>query len=160
MGLADCTVTAQLLIRADASTIYDFLADPANHSVIDGSDTVAGQPDGPSRLAVGDRFTMGMQRGVARYRTVNIVAEAEPGRAIAWRTVGQWRGRTVFGGHVWGYELRPYERSAEPATVVRHTFDWSAVRPTRLMMELPQIPQRVARTLPLSLERLERAVTE
>lgn len=166
MSHVDRTVTAQLLIRAEASTIYDFLVDPANHTVLDGSGMVTGQPRGSSRLTVGNRFTMGMQQGPARYRSVNIVVEADPGRAIAWQTVGEWRGRRFVGGQVWRYDLRPYAPDDDDApgelnsaTVVRHTFDWSAALLPRVTIELPRFPQRWARSMPLSLERLATAVT-
>ena len=160
MGLADRTVTAQLLIKADAATIYDLLADPANHASLDGSGMLAGRPRGSSRLTVGDRFTMGMRQGPARYRSVNTVVEADPGRAIAWQTVGEWRGRRFVGGQVWRYQLRPFDEG-DPGrgTVVRHTYDWSAAVLPRLTIEVPRFPQRMARTMPESLERLRRAVT-
>ena len=106
------SVSGSRVIAAPAQAIFDILADPAMHPVIDGSDTVrepttGGQP----RLALGSEFGMRM-RIVVPYRITNRVVECEEGRRIAW---------THFGGARWRYELEP----VEGGTRVTETYDWS-----------------------------------
>ena len=85
-------------IEAAPEAIFEVLATPALHSVIDGSDTVKGaQPSGPGRLALGAKFGMEMNVRVD-YKILNTVCEFEEGRRIAWRH---------FYGHVWRYLLEP-----------------------------------------------------
>ena len=85
-------------IEAAPEAIFEVLATPALHSVIDGSGTVKGaQPSGPGRLALGAKFGMEMNVRVD-YKILNSVCEFEEGRRIAWRH---------FYGHVWRYLLEP-----------------------------------------------------
>ena len=91
-------VSRSRFIAAAPEAIFEVLATPALHSVIDGSDTVKGaQPRGPERLGPGARFGMDMKIGVD-YKILNTVCEFEEGRRIAWRH---------FYGHVWRYLLEP-----------------------------------------------------
>ena len=54
-------VSRSRFIAAAPEAIFEVLASPALHSVIDGSDTVKGaQPRGPERLALGAKFGMEM----------------------------------------------------------------------------------------------------
>jgi hypothetical protein len=54
-------VSRQRFIAAGPEAIFEVLATPALHSIIDGSDTVkAAQPRGPERLSAGARFGMEM----------------------------------------------------------------------------------------------------
>lgn len=89
-------ITRARLMAAPAARIFEVLATPSLHAVIDGSDTVIGaQPDGPARLYPGARFGMEMALG-ARYRILNRVVEFEEGRRIGWRH---------FSRHIWRYTL-------------------------------------------------------
>jgi hypothetical protein len=91
-------VSRSRYIAAAPGAIFDVLATPALHSVIDGSGTVKGaQPRGPRRLYLGARFGMEMNMRV-NYKILNRVCEFEEGRRIAWRH---------FYGHVWRYLLEP-----------------------------------------------------
>jgi hypothetical protein len=138
-------------ITADRQAIFDVLADPAMHPVIDGSGAVEGvQEGGPERLAEGARFGMSMKLG-APYRILNTVVEFEEGRRIAWRH---------FHGHRWRYELEdlPATGGAPGGTRVTETFDWSGAR-SRLGVELLGWPRRNLRGMRATLERLEQVVT-
>ena len=53
------------VIPADAATIFDVLADPTQHSLIDGSGSVRQtRGDPPERRALGSTFGMRMHIGV------------------------------------------------------------------------------------------------
>lgn len=101
-------------IPAPASVIFDLLADPAQHHLIDGSGTVRGvQPGTPDRLSLGSTFRMRMKMGLP-YGITNTVVEFEENRRIAWRHVGH---------HVWRYRLDPV---GPDATEVTEEFDADA----------------------------------
>jgi uncharacterized protein YndB with AHSA1/START domain len=106
-------VSASRVVPASPQEIFDLLADPKQHHVIDGSGMVQGVVSGPDRLSLGARFGMSMRKGLP-YRITNKVVEFEEGRRIAWRHVGQ---------HRWRYELEP----VEGGTRVTETFDLSTV---------------------------------
>jgi hypothetical protein len=104
-------------ISAPAQVIFDLLADPRQHGVIDGSGSVRdAASNAPERLALGTRFGMSM-RVVVPYRMTNEVVEFEEGRRIGWRHGG---------GHIWRYLLDPVDEST---TVVTEEFDW---RPSKV----------------------------
>jgi hypothetical protein len=108
-------VSASRVIAASPAAIFDLLADPDQHHVIDGSDTVVAARSGnPPRLALGAKFGMDMKMGVP-YRITNEVVEFEEDRRIAWRH---------FGHHIWRYELE----AVEGGTKVVESFDWSKAR--------------------------------
>jgi uncharacterized protein YndB with AHSA1/START domain len=139
-------VSTSRVIAADRQRIFDVLADPAMHAVIDGSGTVVeAQDGGPARLEEGARFGMSMKVG-APYRILNTVVEFEEGSRIAWRH---------FHGHRWRYEL---EDAPEGGTRVTETFDWSGAR-TKLPLELAGIPKRNLRGMERTLEKLEDVIT-
>ena len=109
-------VSVERVIAATPDRIFDVLADPAQHPVIDGSGTVKHtRGETPARLSLGAKFGMSMKLGVP-YGITNTVVEFEDGRRIAWRH---------FGGHRWRYELEP----ADGGTRVRETYDWSTSDP-------------------------------
>lgn len=112
-----------IVIDAPAQAVFDVLADPAQHAVIDGSGSVRGQLSGPQRLSLGARFGMDM-RIVVPYRIRNTVVEFDEGRRIAWRHMN---------GHRWRYELTPLpEEDSGPGsgsrTEVVETFDGTTAR--------------------------------
>lgn len=103
------------LIPATPEQVFDLLAHPAMHEVIDGSDTVKGvQPNGPERLSAGASFGMDMKMK-ASYKIMNHVVEFEEGRRIAWRH---------FYGHIWRYILEP----AQGGTLVTEQWDARKMR--------------------------------
>jgi hypothetical protein len=113
-------VSRQRFIAAAPEAIFEVLASPALHSVIDGSDTVkAAQPLGPQRLAPGATFGMEMNV-LVDYKILNTVCEFEESRRIAWRH---------FYGHVWRYVLEPSTDAAGVAgTLVTEEWDARQVR--------------------------------
>jgi uncharacterized protein YndB with AHSA1/START domain len=134
------SISRSCVVHATPEKVFDVLADPTQHPLIDGSGTVkAAQPDGPKRLALGSTFGMVMKLG-APYKIENTVMEFEENRLIAWRH---------FGGHRWRYELEP----VEAGTNVTETFDWSTSK-SAFMLELVQAPKRNARSMEKTLERL------
>jgi uncharacterized protein YndB with AHSA1/START domain len=141
------SVSVERVINAPPEKIFDVLADPSEHPVIDGSGMVkdtSGQQ--PARLSLGAKFGMSMRLGVA-YAITNTVVEFEEGRRIAWRHIG---------GHRWRYELEP----VDGATRVRETYDWStAMLGTRLYIVMTGWPKRAERAMTQTLERLEARVT-
>ncbi|WP_232678479.1 SRPBCC family protein [Nocardioides sp. R-C-SC26] len=104
--------SASTTISAPSSTVFAILADPRQHSRIDGSGTVRGSISGPARLALGSEFGVDMQMG-AKYKITNRVVEFDEDRLIAWRHRGQ---------HRWRYELEPAD---DGGTRVTETWDLS-----------------------------------
>ncbi|GHH40076.1 SRPBCC family protein [Lentzea cavernae] len=126
-------------IPAPAERIFDLLARPAEHPVIDGSGSVrAPRPGGPDRLALGSTFGMDMKMGLA-YRIENTVVEFDENRLIAWRH---------FNGHRWRWRLTPLDGGA---TEVTETFDWSTAR-IPFLLDLSSFPRRNKAAMEKSLE--------
>jgi len=135
-------VSRSHIVPAPAAAIFDLLARPGQHAVIDGSGTVRGvQPGTPERLSAGAKFGMQMRWGLP-YRILNQVVEFEEGRRITWRH---------FAGHLWRWSLEPL---GEDRTRVTEEFD---PRPSRYprATRLLRWPQRNARAIEQSLSRLE-----
>jgi len=99
--------SASIIINAPASKIFDVIANPQMHSIIDGSNSVRSVIKGPTRLALGSKFGMNMEIGI-KYRITNTVVEFEENKLIAWRHLGRW---------IWRYELK--EQKAVAKTLVR-----------------------------------------
>ena len=89
-------LAAQIEIKSSPRSIFDLLADPAMHSVIDGSGSVQRALSGPRRLYLGAKFGMHMKIGI-KYRITNTVVEYRENELIGWRHLGRW---------IWRYELR------------------------------------------------------
>jgi uncharacterized protein YndB with AHSA1/START domain len=133
---------ATRLVPAPAAEIFELLATPAQHPLIDGSGMVRGVQDRtPERLSLGARFGMQMQAGRAPYKILNEVVEFEEGRRIAWRH---------FGGHIWRYTLEPVD---EHTTRVTEEFDPSASR-SPLVLRLLRASTRNQRSIDRTLDRL------
>lgn len=138
-------VTVERVIAMPPDLIFDVLADPSQHPVIDGSGTVrASSPNNPQRLSLGAKFGMSMRIGLP-YPVRNTVVEYEENRRIAW---------THIGGQRWIYELEP----VEGGTRVRETFDYSSSVSPRLY-EWLRFPGRNREGMERTLERLDRHVT-
>jgi uncharacterized protein YndB with AHSA1/START domain len=141
----DRQVSDDRVIAADRQRIFDLLADPTQHPVLDGSGTVtAARPGGPDRLALGERFGMDMKLGAA-YRITNTVVEFEEGERIAWRHMS---------GHRWRYEFRDVEGGTE----VTETFDWSTAK-LKLPLEIAGFPERNRKGMEATLVRLDELAT-
>ncbi|MDT4892580.1 MAG: hypothetical protein QOE97_1615 [Pseudonocardiales bacterium] len=137
-------VSESRVIAAPAQTLFDIVADPAQHPVIDGSGSVQALREGaPERLSLGATFGMHMKLG-APYKILNRVVEFEDGRRIAWRH---------FNGHVWRYLFEPVEGGTEV------TEQWDArTAKNRLGLRLLGFPQRNRRGIRATLQRLDEVV--
>lgn len=145
MSAKQRVVSASRVIPASPEAIFDILADPNRHHVIDGSGTVQGARAGnPTRLRLGSKFGMDMKVGVP-YRITNEVVEFEEGRRIAWRH---------FGHHIWRYELEP----VEGGTRVTESFDWATSR-FPPYYEWMGYPAKHEVNMAKTLERLEQHLT-
>lgn len=133
------------VIAADPQRLFDIVADPAQHPVIDGSGSVrASQDAAPPRLTLGSRFGMDMKIG-APYKITNKVVEFEEGRLIGWRH---------FNGHVWRYLFEPVDGGTKV------TEQWDA-RPAknRIGLLLLGFPARNRRGIRRTLQRLDEVAT-
>jgi hypothetical protein len=134
-------VSESRTIAADPQELFDIVANPAMHPVIDGSGSVkAFQAGGPERLAMGAKFGMDMKLG-APYKITNTVVEFEDGRLLAWRH---------FNGHIWRYIFEPVEGGT------RVTEQWDA-RPVwnKVMLRLSGFPKRNRAGILGTLQRLD-----
>jgi hypothetical protein len=115
-------VSVERFIPAAPGLIFEILADPRQHSKIDGSGSVkAAKVSAPSRLSKGSKFTMDMKILVP-YKMTNTVVEFEENRRIAWQH---------FGGHIWRYILEP----VDGGTKVTEQFDYNGSK-SALMLKL------------------------
>jgi len=143
--MSEDLVSVQTLIAAPAQRLFDLVADPAMHPLIDGSGTVrAARPGNPARLALGATFGMDM-RLVLGYRIVNTVVEFDEGRRIAWRH---------FYGHRWRYLFEP----VDGGTQVTEQWDARPARSRRVLAGLGY-PARNCDGIEKSLERLAALAT-
>lgn len=137
-------VTVRRTIAADRQALFDIIADPAQHPVIDGSDSVrAVRAGAPARLSLGARFAMDMHLA-ADYRIVNTVVEFDEPSRIAWRH---------FNGHVWRYTFTEVDGRTEV------TEQWDARGAlNRLALWLLGFPRRNRAGMQATLRRLEELV--
>jgi uncharacterized protein YndB with AHSA1/START domain len=144
--MSDRSVSVSRVIAAPPEKIFEVLATPSGHAVIDGSGTVKGEQVGPDRLTkVGDRFGMKMKMYGVPYKMSSNVVEFQENRLIAW---------AHFGGHRWRYELEP----VEDGTRVTETFDWSTAKAPKFI-ELMGYPKKHPAAMEKTLERLDGHVT-
>jgi hypothetical protein len=109
-------ISVSRVIPAPAQQIFDLLADPKMHPVLDGGGTVKSSHAGnPQRLSLGAEFGMNMRIG-APYPITNTVVEFEEGKRIAWCHFAKAR---------WRYELEP----VDGGTKVTESFDPTGARP-------------------------------
>ena len=105
-------IQSSRVVSATPQQIFDLLADPRKHSLIDGSGSVQqARLNAPERLSLGAKFGMDMKIGLP-YRITNEVVEFDEPKQIGWRH---------FGGHVWRYVLEP----VDGGTKVTEQFDWT-----------------------------------
>lgn len=139
-------VSVSKFIPAAPQALFDVVADPAQHPVIDGSGSVkAARAGGPSRLSPGAKFSMDMHLG-ASYKILNTVVEFDEPTLLAWRH---------FNGHIWRY------RFAEVAGGTQVTEEWDAQgAKNRLLLVLARFPQRNRKGMTATLDRLSDLATE
>lgn len=136
----DKVVRGIRFVPAEPQAIFDLLADPAQHPVIDGSGSVRASTDeAPERLALGSKFSMSMKLGVP-YKITNEVVEFDEPSLIAWRHMGK---------HIWRYRLR----AVEGGTEVTEEFDYRPARSAG-MLKLTGAPKRNAKGIEATLDRL------
>ena len=135
-------VSVSRVIQAPPEAIFDVLADPEKHAIIDGSGTLVGARGNPTRLFLGAKFGMKMSFHATMR---NKVVEFDEGRQIGWRHIGQ---------HVWRYQLDP----VDGGTLVTETFDWRP-SPVPWLLERNGIPEKHPASMEKTLERLDTYVT-
>ena len=108
------TAAARITINASASTIFDLLANPEKHQLIDGSGTIQRSISGPDRLFLGAKFGMAMKIKVP-YRIKNTVVAFEENKKITWCHFMKW---------TWCYELNDLGNGQ---VVVTESFDASNI---------------------------------
>ena len=136
----DKVVRGIRFVPAEAQAIFDLLADPAQHSEIDGSGSVRGSAaEAPERLALGSKFSMSMKLGMP-YKITNEVVEFDEPSLIAWQHMGK---------HIWRYRLR----SVEGGTEVTEEFDFRPAR-SATVLKLTGVPKRNAKAIEATLDRL------
>ncbi len=145
--MTERVISVSRVIPAPPDKIFDLLADPAMHPVLDGSGSVRNSRGGnPSRLSLGAKFGMDMRIGLP-YRVTNTVLEFDEPRRIAWRN---------WGRQVWRYELE----QADGGTRVTESFDYARSLARPLLTLLGDGAQkRYTGAMNATLERIERQVT-
>jgi hypothetical protein len=136
-------VSATRLITAPATRIFDLLASPAQHVLLDGSGTVTGVRRGPTRLALGSSFSMDMKIGLG-YHTTNRVVVFDENKSIAWHHFAQF---------IWRYDLE----EVRGGTQVTESFNYD--KPWAFVIIALGFPVRNRLGMEATLERLANAVT-
>jgi uncharacterized protein YndB with AHSA1/START domain len=148
--------TVERQIRASPEVIFDVLADPSKHSLIDGSGMLQGAVEdaAATRLALGVTFGMSMKMGIG-YSTANTVVEFEENRRIAWQTGPKGKLEPYVAGRIWRYELEP----RDGGTLVRESWDITTDH-QRVLLRLGDIySKKTRRDMELTLARLDTLVT-
>lgn len=136
----DKIISITKFVSAPPQTIFDLLADPRKHNLIDGSGSVqAARLDAPERLSLGAKFGMDMKIGL-KYRITNEVVEFDEPRQIGWRHMG---------GHIWRYIIEP----AEGGSQVTEQFDWNQNK-APLMLKLMNAQSKNKKSIEATLDRL------
>ncbi|MCW2579316.1 MAG: Polyketide cyclase / dehydrase and lipid transport [Blastococcus sp.] len=145
--VTDQLISESTTIDAPPDVVFAILADPRQHSRIDGSGSVGSVIAAPERLtAKGQTFTLRMKLFGVPYLIRNRVVEFEAGRRIAWRH---------FTANRWRYELAP---TADGGTTVTETFDTSrANKITDGVVRWAKFPERNREGIVGTLERLKKA---
>ena len=123
-------VSESRFVTATPQEIFNLLADPAQHQLIDGSGSVKNaNSSSPERLSLG-----------VKYKIDNEVVEFDEPNQIAWRH---------FGGHIWRYKLE----AVEGGTQVTEQFDWNTAK-SHFMMRVLKYPTKNRASIVATLDRL------
>ena len=143
----DAQVSASIDVDAPPAVVFAILADPRQHSRIDGSGSVGSVVAAPARItAKGQTFTVRMKLFGVPYLIRNRVVEFEQDRRIAWRH---------FTANRWRYELEP---TADGGTRVTETFDTSRANDiTDAVVRWAKFYERNREGIRGTLERLKKA---
>lgn len=109
-------ITANRRIAADATAIFELIADPTRQPEWDGNANLGSADSGQRVHAVGDVFVTVLTGGSVRH---NHIVEFTEGRLIAWRPSEPDKAPP---GHLWRWELEP---QGDGTTLVTHTYDWT-----------------------------------
>jgi len=135
-------VSVERFVPSAPEPIFELLADPRQHSKIDGSGSVkAAQVSAPPRLSLNAKFAMDMKI-VVPYKMTNTVVEFEENRRIAWQH---------FGGHIWRYILEP----VDGGTKVTEQFDYNGSK-SILILKLRGSMKSNEKFMARTLENLEK----
>jgi hypothetical protein len=145
--MTDLQISESITVDAPPAVVFAILADPRQHSRIDGSGSVGSVIRGPERItATGQTFTVRMKLFGLPYLIRNRVVEFESDRRIAWRH---------FTANRWRYELTP---AGEGGTTVTETFDMSRANGiTTSVVRGAKFPERNRAGIAGTLERLRTA---
>ncbi len=145
--MTDTLISESITVDASPEVVFAILADPRQHSRIDGSGSVGAVISAPERLTGTDQtFTLRMKLFGVPYRIRNRVVEFEADQRIAWRH---------FTANRWRYELAP---AADGGTTVTETFDASrADRVTDTLVRWAKFPERNRAGIVGTLQRLKAA---
>ena len=156
-------------IEAPAALIFGILSDPQRHRDFDGSDMLRGALLNRPISAVGDTFTMKMNRLGRDYLMLNYVVEFEPDRRIFWEpapgdllTAGGDPSKVgIPAGYRWGFSLTP---DGDGATFVSEVFDCGPEENRQILLreggEWINGTNSVLESMTASLERLEKICTD
>ena len=122
-------VSVSRRIEAPAGRLFELLADPARHPLIDGSGMLR-EASGGVISGVGDVFTMRMHNDLmGDYEIANHVVEYQPDRRVGWEPVLKAVTRPEDQARIgerselrWSYELMPIDATS---TLVTETYDCS-----------------------------------
>ena len=139
-------VSESITVQAPPDVVFAILADPRQHTRIDGSGSVGSVIAAPERLtAKGQTFSVRMKLFGVPYLIRNRVVEYEQDRRIAWRH---------FTANRWRYELTP----TDGGTTVTETFDMSRADPvTDAVVRWAKFPERNRDGIRGTLQRLKAA---
>lgn len=141
----DWQVSATTKVDAPWQEVFDFLARPANHAVMAGTDTVRGALRPEQRLTgKGQRFSMKMRWGVP-YLVTSRVVEFEEGRLIAW---------AHFAKHRWRWEVAD---NGDGTSTVTETFDASKAPARATYPRLFGFPEAYQENIDRSVEKVAAA---
>ena len=78
-------VSYRITVNAPAPELWALLANPHRHHEVDGSESVQFTKTGPTRLAVGDEFTMAMRKFGLPYTMKLVTTAADEDRVVEWQ---------------------------------------------------------------------------
>ncbi len=139
-------IEESIVVRGDATKIFDILVTPLNHPIIDGSSSVKATIDAPERLSLGAQFRMDMKIG-AKYKITNQVVEFVEGEKVAWRH---------FGGHIWRYVVAD---NGDGTVLVTEQFDYRSAK-SPLILEIMGAPKNNRKAMASTLKNLKKLVEE